>query len=826
MKTRSIKFWATTVIITISIMTITLFGLLSYKNLNKSLIAQYETQAQASLIQTISEFNYYFSHIETIFSQFSETANLISNDQNRSQYIEKNLKEYQKMLPKGGRIFYYVDENEQYYGGHDALPNSFQLSKQLWYKKASLNPNDIIWTEPYKDEITGNYFISAAKTVNEISGKQGIVAVDLSLSFLNEDIIHSVIGKEGLIFLLNKDGKIIFNNKKIMIGQSLFGNKQNEMIHKIQSDFVPFEIENKTYYLHSKPIEKHGLYLISAISKTEINKKLIDSHFIIFIVGIITVLIFSIIVYLLTLWSVKPLKELGKLMGSVESGNYNVRAKIKDYKEVMRLSKGFNNMLQAIKRRDEQLVISYNELIEAKDQLKEEYEKLVESQRILKASEEKVHYLASHDSLTGLLNRRSLIDKLSASIKKDHAGKYKVIMFFDLDNFKTVNDSLGHSYGDLLLIEVANILGSIPIVEKDVARISGDEFILVLHDVDSFAQIKMIAKSIVKSFDTPIKIGSKAVNVSASFGIAIYPIHATNAEDLLKIADMAMYRVKESGKKGYRIFDEGIKQEVEKRLEIEQGIRECLKKDGFELFFQPLYNTKSDKITSVETLLRTKCDGLSKFSIAEIINTAETTGKIIEIDRWVLKNACRAIQKINSILQEPIRVSVNISAIHIMQQDFVESISSIIKETGVDPNLLELEITETSVMKSFEVNKEKLEQLKSIGLSIHLDDFGTGYSSLSYLNKLPIDHLKIDKSFIDSMLQTEKGSRIVETIITLAHNIGFTVVAEGVEEEEQFNLLKQYQCELIQGYYISRPKNFQHLIKFIQEKNKSTIENM
>lgn len=822
MQIRSIKFWATTVIVTISLITMTLFGFLSYKNLNRSLIQQYENEAEAILSETAGTFHHHFSHIETILAQFGETTTLITDFQNRSEY---NLQEYQKMLPNGGRIIYYVDEFEKYFGSNYHFSNSYSFTDQLWYKNAWKQPNEIIWTDPFVDEVTGKVFISAARTVNDVNGKKGVVAIDLLLDSLREDITNYKVGEEGFIFILNEDGIVISNNQNIMIGQSLFGNEHAQLLNETYRTHVPYEIAGKKYLLHSKPIEHSGMNIITAISVSEINKSLIESHLGIFLVGILCVLLFSIIVYLLTLWSVRPLKELGTLMSSVESGNYNVRAKVRDYKEVMRLAKGFNNMLNAIKKRDRELLISNNELYAAQEKLKTKYEELKESQRILKASEEKVHYLASHDPLTGLLNRRSLMEKLSASLEYNPSGKYKVIIFMDLDNFKTINDSLGHTYGDLLLVEVANKLMSIPNEKKDVARISGDEFILVLHDIESFAQVERIANKIVENFDVPIKIGTKSLNVSASVGIAIYPIHATNAEDLLKIADMAMYRAKDSGKKGYRIFDEGIKQEVETRLEIEDGIRECLKRNEFELYFQPLYSTKLNKITSVEALFRTKCEQLSKFRITDIINTAETTGQIIAIDRWILKNACMAIQKINSLLDEPISISVNISAVHIMQQDFVKNIYSIINESGVDPRFIELEITETSVMESFDLNKEKLEKLKGIGLSIHLDDFGTGYSSLSYLNKLPIDHLKIDKSFIDSMLHTEKESRIVETIINLAHSIGFQVVAEGVEKEEQFNLLKKYECELIQGYYISKPMDFENLIDYILEVNKPIVEN-
>ena len=294
------------------------------------------------------------------------------------------------------------------------------------------------------------------------------------------------------------------------------------------------------------------------------------------------------------------------------------------------------------------------------------------------------------------------------------------------------------------------------------------------------------------------------------------------AEELLKISDMAMYRAKESGKNGYRIFDEGIKQEVEEKLEIELGIRSCLNNNEFELFFQPLFNTEEGRITSVEALLRTNSAALSPFNTLQIIQIAEVTGQIVEIDKWVLKQACSAIQKINHNVKQPVNISINISAVHIMQQDFVDNIRGILEESGVCPEWIELEVTETSLMESFDLNKKKLDELKELGISIHLDDFGTGYSSLNYLTSLPIDRVKIDKSFVDAMLQSEKDSKIIKTIIKLAHNIGLQVVAEGVEDCEQFKLLQSYNCELLQGYYISKPVNHEEIINILQKQNNST----
>ena len=606
-----------------------------------------------------------------------------------------------------------------------------------------------------------------------------------------------------------------------MIGESLFGNQFEQMKKDTNQRYVPFIIQDKDYLLHSGTIRRNGMIIVTAISKEEISQNLIKSHLPILIVAALCLLIFGVIAYLATLRGVRPLEKLGTLMSYVEKGDYAVTAKISDYKEISRLAKGFNSMIKAIKRRDEKLLVSNQELKIAEGKLRYKYDELKESQRILKESEEKILRLASHDSLTGLLNRRSLLEILNKSFEIGQDQSLKAVIFIDLDNFKNINDSLGHSYGDKVVIEVANKLKSLSFSKKDVARISGDEFIIVIHELTSIEEAEKMAKEIKSQFDLPIIIDSKVLNVTASVGLALYPLHAETSEELLKIADMAMYHAKGAGKNGYKIFDDGVKQEVEEKLIMEQGIRECMERDEFELYFQPIYNTKEGRVTWYwKLLLRTHTPSLSKYNILQIIQTAESTGQIIEIDKWVIKHACIAIQKMNQTVKQPLKISINISAVHIMQLDFVDNIKRIVEESGVRPEWIGLEITETSLMESFESNKKKLEEIKELGISIYLDDFGTGYSSLSYLNSLPIDRVKIDKSFIDVMLQSEKDRKIVKAIIKLAHNIGLHVVAEGVENKEQFETLQNDQCESIQGYYISKPVRYEEIISIIQEEKR------
>ncbi len=801
------------------IITISLFSIISFNNLKKSLEIQYKNESQLVLKHTLGTFEDQASNIENILEQLSNSP-ILTSKHSSSREISTLLQTYQKLSPTKGKIVYGLENGGFYQGIYDYIPSDFNPVEQEWYKLAKKSNGEIIWTEPYLDYMSQEIVMTAAKSLEGTNGFQGVIAIDFNLVDMSKDISSAKIGEDGLVMLLNRNGTIIANRDNYMIGESLFDNQFVQMKKDTNQRYVPFFIQGKDYLLHSGTIRRNGMIIVTAISQEEISQNLIKSHLPILIMGALCLLIFGVITYIATLRGVRPLEKLGTLMGYVEKGDYSVTAKISDYKEISRLAKGFNSMIKAIKRRDEKLLVSNQELKIAEGKLRCKYDELKESQRILKESEEKILRLASHDSLTGLLNRRSLLEILNKSFENGQDQSLKAVIFIDLDNFKNINDSLGHSYGDQVVMEVANKLKSLSHSKKDVARISGDEFIIVIHELTSIEEVEKIAKEIKSLFDLPLLIDSKVLNITASVGLALYPLHAKTSEELLKIADMAMYYAKGAGKNGYKIFDDGVKQEVEDKLIMEHGIRECMERDEFELYFQPIYNMTEGRVTCIEALLRTHTPSLSNYNISQIIQTAEATGQIIEIDKWVIKHACIAIQKMNQNVKQPLKISINISAVHIMQLDFVDNIKGIVEESGVRPEWIGLEITETSLMESFESNKKKLEEIKELGIAIYLDDFGTGYSSLSYLNSLPIDRVKIDKSFIDVMLQSEKDRKIVKAIIKLAQNIGLHVVAEGVEDKEQFESLHNDQCESIQGYYISKPVRYEEIISIIHEEKR------
>ncbi|MFJ5771737.1 EAL domain-containing protein [Psychrobacillus sp. NPDC093180] len=759
-----------------------LFILLSYKNLNESLEELYKKEAESVLMQTFLSFGYQFLTVENTLNQLSHSL-LMLNDYSSSQAeIASMLEEYQKNSVVNGKMMYGLANGEFYRGEYKEIPDDYHPAEQLWYKLAMQNPGEVCWTELYLDYVTQEIIITASKSIESPKGTLGVIAIDMNLPKMSSQISNSKIGEDGFVLLLSSNGTILANRDNHMIGETLFGNEHAKIVKETEKSYVPYTIQNKDYIVRSHPIVENDMSIVTVISKEEIIRNLIKRHQPILAIGLFCLLLFGVIAYFATLRGVRPLKKLGKLMISVENGNYDVQAKVHDYEEIERLANGFNSMILAIKTR-----------------------------------EDKIKHLASYDSLTGLLNRRSLQESLTAALQNNLSEHLKAIIFVDLDNFKTVNDTLGHSFGDKLIAEVAKKLNALSAANKEIARISGDEFIVVMHDLESVEQAKSLAEEIIHQFDIPFMVDSRILNVTASVGVSLYPLHANTSEELLKLADMAMYQAKSLGKNGYRIFDEGMKKQLEDKFKIENGIRECLDKDVFELFFQPLFKPDEERIASIEALLRTNAPALSNYNILQIIQVAEMTGQIVDIDKWVLKQACRTIQEINKDRKRPVSIAVNISPVHIMQQDFVDNIREIVESSGVSPNWIELEITETAMMKSFDLNKQKLVELKKLGFSIHLDDFGTGYSSLSYLNSLPINHVKIDKSFVDGMLQSEKDAKFIETIIKLAHTIGLHVVAEGVEHKEQYDMLQSYNCELIQGYYISKPVSYKEIVNLLEQ---------
>jgi len=422
------------------------------------------------------------------------------------------------------------------------------------------------------------------------------------------------------------------------------------------------------------------------------------------------------------------------------------------------------------------------------------------------------------DALTGLPNRLLFIDRLMRLIEhtKRHKDYLFAVLFLDLDGFKMINDSLGHVIGDQLLVGVANRLekclrvsDTVTRIEKlfTIARLGGDEFTILLDQVKDPSDATLIAERLMNALAAPFSLNGQKIFTSMSIGIALSSIGYDNAEDILRDADTAMYRAKSLGKARYAVFDLAMRARVIARLQLETDLRDALAREEFRNFYQPIVSLDSGRITGFEALLRWQHPTRGLLQPLDFIPVAEETGMIRELGWWNLQKACRQISAWNECRNGSplLTISVNLSVKQFLQPDLVAEIRELLREIGIPPDTLKLEITESTVMTDPSAAVEMLLQIKSLGVQLSIDDFGTGYSSLSYLHRFPLDTLKIDRSFTKAMGQGGDSMEILRTILPMANSLRLNVVAEGVETAEQLAILRKLRCEFAQGYYFSEP---------------------
>jgi len=417
-----------------------------------------------------------------------------------------------------------------------------------------------------------------------------------------------------------------------------------------------------------------------------------------------------------------------------------------------------------------------------------------------------IEHLAYHDALTGLPNRPLFIDRLIVSLAQATRANQRVAVFFlDLDRFKDINDSLGHSTGDQLLKEVAERVRGCVREGDTVARMGGDEFTLLIPQIASIEDAAKIAQKIIETLKIPFYINERELFLTTSIGISIFPNDGTDPETLIRNADTAMYRAKDQGRDNYQLYAPAMNARALERLALENMLRKAVTQDELVLFYQPLVAVESRAIIGLEALIRWQHPELGLLAPAHFISVAEVSGLIIPIGEWVLRTACKQVKAWHRKLDYRITVSVNLSARQFQAPDLVSQIRGALEESGLEPSCLELEITESNAMQNAENTIYTLRELKALGVRIAMDDFGTGYSSLNYLKRFPIDTLKLDQSFVREVVTDPIDAAIVSAVITMSHSMKLTVVAEGVETEEQFDFLRAQGCDKIQGYLYSKP---------------------
>jgi len=421
-----------------------------------------------------------------------------------------------------------------------------------------------------------------------------------------------------------------------------------------------------------------------------------------------------------------------------------------------------------------------------------------------KKAEARINYLAFHDELTGLPNRRMFSERVKAEVgRAAHNGSKFVLLWLDLDRFKTINDSMGHSFGDQLLVAVAERLSKFTSKPERVFRLGGDEFTCLLSDIRDVKQAEQEAQRLVEMFDSPIRVGMHDIHLTISVGIAIYPEDGNSLDLLLQNADTAMYSAKQASN-GWTRYAAEMNLKAKEKLLLENDLRIALELGQFHLAYQPLVELESERLVGAEALIRWNHPQKGSIPPSEFIPLCEENGFIIPLGEWVLRTACKQSMQWQRSGYRPLIMSVNLSIRQFRQHDLCERIERVLEETGLEPQYLELEITE-SIMADVTFATGMLERLKKIGVRISIDDFGTGYSSLYYLKRFPIDKLKIDRSFVNDILTDRNDAAIVSGISAMARNLNLTVTAEGVESEGQVIFLREQRCQEAQGYFFSRP---------------------
>lgn len=546
------------------------------------------------------------------------------------------------------------------------------------------------------------------------------------------------------------------------------------------------------------------------------------------IVAILVVTSITFIVVILAMFTVlvnRPLARMNSVMKDMTSdgGYLTKRIKIERDDEIGQLAASFNKMSGDLKN----TTVSRYKLLKEIDERKKVEEKLKDtlakvdmayeqstiyakdlagevSER--KKSEDIARHMASHDQLTGLPNRVLLNDRLEHMLAEgERYQRLGAVIFLDLDNFKNINDTLGHAEGDELLKAVAKRLKKRMRGSDTLARHGGDEFILIIQDLKKVEHITRVMDGIFSEFSEPFNLKGQKFFVSTSIGVSFYPNDGKDADTLLKNADIAMYKAKGDGKNTYQLFDSAMNEKALERVILESKLRNAIESEDFILHYQPQIDINSGETVGLEALVRWEEKEIGLIPPGQFIPLAEDTGLIVPIGEWVLHTACLQNRLWQDKGLNPVNMAVNVSLRQFKQSDFVDNVKRVIADTNLNPKYLELELTESSIMEDVKSNIELLHELKSLGLKLSIDDFGTGYSSFEYLKQLPVDILKIDLSFIRDITENADDAAIVEAIIKVAHALKLEVIAEGVETIDQLRLLDQLQCDKMQGYLVSKP---------------------
>ena len=649
----------------------------------------------------------------------------------------------------------------------------------------------------------------ATDSSNEPAKLRGYLALTIDLQPLKLLINNHHNKGNGTILLTDRNGFILLQPEQSEL-RNIFSpqNEDSKGLKIISGVFEDMKksaqngknLEKKiladNYYIRGKHLN-NSIYIFSFLPENALrNQKRILINSIISVLSLTIILTVGLIYLAFKRYILRHISLISNYANEIGRGNLDIDIEVFSNDEIGDLTKSINDMKSSLKK-----------------------------------SNERINYIAYHDSLTGLPNRLMFREYLEHTLSSAKRKEEKVaLLFLDLDNFKYINDTLGHESGDLLLREISERL-NIELRNSDfiahtdyndpdnmVARLGGDEFIILLNNIENNFIPSTVSTRVIKTVAKPVKILTHEIHVSVSIGITIFPDDSDDTDTLIKNADIAMYYAKEHGKNNYQYFSKNMNESMSIRLSLESYLRKAISENEFELYYQPQICTKTNKLLAAEALIRWNSSDMGMVFPDQFISIAEESGLILEIGEWVLNEACRQLKEWQNQGLPDISIAVNVSSVQFARQGLPDLLKKLLKKYSLNPRYLEVELTESIFLDDEDKASATLSSIRDMGINVSLDDFGTGYSSLGYLRKYPIDTLKIDRSFILEISNSDEGEAVIVAIISMAHAMGLSVVAEGVEDKTQLTFLKAHKCDFIQGYYYYKPMTADKLTDILKLK--------
>ncbi|MBK3494855.1 EAL domain-containing protein [Viridibacillus sp. YIM B01967] len=658
--------------------------------------------------------------------------------------------------------------------GNSSVPSEdiYKLKKRPWFTLA-VKQEDVFYTKPYEDEYMKRRTISIIYPITSNNKRTGYVGIDVALNNLLPMSNPGGITGQNIV-LLSSNSEILLDDHRMW---PLFEDENIPLN-------VPSPVSNAkgAYYVELREVTNSDWKMAVYVLEEKVLAPLKGFQKKIIFFWLIAMLILFFVIKAVLKYSMRDFNSVVDQLKQIENGDYTKKIKVQRKDEVGRIADAAEHMGKQIHKQMEIL-----------------------------------NFQANFDMLTKLPNRSSIEQKIENGIHQSQLQNAEMtVAFIDVDNFKEVNDTYGHAYGDELLIQIGQRVQARLGENSYFGRFGGDEFILLIKANPKAIQQNL--KEILQIFEEPFDLHGYDVYASVSIGVADYPTDSLSRGGLLAKADTALYEAKKQGRNRIEFFQDEMKDCFEKKMRLEAGLHTALENNEFELFYQPQLNVSLGYMASAEALIRWNHPEWGMVSPAEFIPLAESSGRISSIGAWVIDEGFKMAKELKQHYPKLQRIGLNVSSVQLREQNFVEQVKVALAEYNIEPSLIEFEITESVVIDRLEETIEKLSELKKLGIALALDDFGTGYSSLNYLRRLPIDRVKLDRSFIQEMDEDPKLATMVHHIIEMAHGIGLEVVAEGVETEKQMQMLNALQVDKVQGYFYSRPIDQKGLYAFIDAK--------